>query len=124
MKITTGISKEIKKQLAQKATVIMPPKLDFKINIDNKEYNATLYCYLIKEEYSQRNSMIGKIELVSKFSPITINKIVVQNLDNDKIKELEKVVFFKVDDEEYYLGEVEQCKLFNNVTFLAKNVNE
>ncbi len=50
MKIVTDISKEMMMQISNKATKKEPAKYQFKIKIDNREYEAELLCHVIYDE--------------------------------------------------------------------------
>lgn len=125
MKIVTGISKEKMLQIANEATNKIPSEYHFKISIDNEEYEATLYCYVIFDERTARNPMTGILEY-SQENRRTINRIEVYNFNNfEKMVELQRQdVFFKVDEEDYYLEESERwITQENKLTFIAKKTN-
>lgn len=122
MKIITGISKEKMLQISNEATKKIPSKYCFKINIDNKEYEAILHCYVIYDEKTVRNPITGILEYNKK----TINRIEVYNFsDIEKIREMQKQnQIFKIDDNDYYLGESEEWIIQSNkLIFIAVNTN-
>ena len=123
MQIKTGISKDIIKKLAVEATEEAPSRYFFKINIDNKEYNACLYCFVIYEEKVTRNILNGIVG-VTNFNKKTINRIEIYNLDSIYKNEMFNIKTFKVDKESYYLGEIETSILNDITTIIAVNTNQ
>lgn len=123
MQIKTGISKETIKKLAVEATEEAPSRYSFKINIDNKEYDACLFCLVIYEEKVNRNILNGKLE-VTNFNKKTINRIEIYNLDSTYKNEMFNIKTFKVDKESYYLSEMETSILNDITTITAVNANK
>ena len=121
MKIITGISKSIIQKMHNETTEKFPSQYSFKINIDNKEYNACLYCLVIYAEEANRNIFNGKLEHIKRK---TINRIEIYNLDDYYKENLYNQRKFRVDDEDYYLGKIEQNSQNDITTIIAINTNQ
>ena len=121
MKIKTGISKSIIQKMHNETTEEIPSQYSFKINIDNKEYNACLYCLVIYAEEANRNIFNGTLEHIKRK---TINRIEIYNLDDYYKEKLYNQRKFRVDDEDYYLGKIEQNSQKDITTIIAINTNQ
>lgn len=123
MKIQTGITEQEMKRIVFEASNTVPSSYIFKISIDNKKYDAKLYCYVIYDEKTVRNPITGILDYSQKGKK-TINRIEIYNLDIDNKKKIANQKIFKVDKEDYYLGEIEISKLNDITTIIAISANK
>lgn len=125
MKIETGITKKEMEKIIFEASDKIPSKHIFKINIDDKKYDAILYCHVIYNQITTRNNMTGTLQYSQK-NKKTINRIKVYNFgDFENIIQTQKQNnIFKIDKDDYYLGEIKKgVNQDNELTFIAVNVN-
>ena len=123
MKIQTGITEQEMKRIVSEASNTIPSSYIFRISIDNKKYDAKLYCYVIYDERTVRNPTTGILEYSQKGKK-TINRIEIYNLDVENKKKIVNQKIFKVDEEDYYLGEIEMSVLNDITTIIAVSANK